>query len=200
MLGLLPRSLLVRHLLLSNLGLLEVLGSRVCLIRIISAGATLVSAHVEDRGCLARIIDDDVVYVIVVYDVRDVWTSSTALLLSGVLLGRWRRTSTAHPKALAVGVPLALQPTIIFALFGHRVLCELLVCAAERTLLAITIVLDEIIALFRVLLRLLLLLLLSLVRAEDAAFAISHIRLPCQTPLRLLLLLLHSRLILEIAL
>ena len=61
---------------------------------------TLLSGHMKDRGSLARVIDDNVVDVVIVDYVRDVWTSST-LLLSALLLAR-RWATAAHSKALAI--------------------------------------------------------------------------------------------------
>lgn len=81
------------------------------------AGA-LLRGHVEDRGCLAWVIDDDIVDVVVVDYVRDIWTSSSLLLLCTLVLARWWATA-AHPEALAVRVSLALEPAIILALFCH---------------------------------------------------------------------------------
>ena len=79
MLSLLARSLLIGHLLLPQL---EIVGSTTCShihplhTRIIHVMATsLVGRHVENGRSLAGVIDNNVVDVVIIDDVRDVATS-----------------------------------------------------------------------------------------------------------------------------
>ena len=106
-------------------------------------------SHVEHRRGLAGVVDDDVVDVVVVDDVRDVLPTSTFRLNS--LLLAWWRPPTAHPKSLAVRVPGTLEPAIILTLLSHRVLSELLL-STEGSFLAISVAVDEVIVLFGALL------------------------------------------------
>ena len=85
-----------------------------------------------------------VVDVVIVDYVRDVWTSSS-LFLNTLLLTGWR-AAAAHSEALTIGVPLTLEPSIIFTLLSHRVLSKLLVGASEWSLLVVAITVDEIVA------------------------------------------------------
>lgn len=111
----------------------------------------MLATHVEDRWGLARVVDDDVVDVVIVDDVRDV-LPAVRLRLNSLLLHRdaWRRASAPHAESLTVRVPLTLQAPIIFALLRHRVFCQLL-RTSERSLLVITVTVDEVVALFLVL-------------------------------------------------
>ena len=99
----------------------------------------------EDWGSFTGVIDDDIVDVVIVDYVRDVWTSSSLFLNTLLLTGWW--AAAAHSEALAIRVPLTLKPTIILTLLSHRVLSKLLVGASEWPLLIVAITVDEIVAL-----------------------------------------------------
>ena len=51
--------------------------------------ALLSTGHVENRGSFARVVDDDVVDVVIVDDVRDVPTLASRLRALLLLAGRW---------------------------------------------------------------------------------------------------------------
>ena len=81
-------------------------------------GSSLLASHMEHRCSLAGVVDDDVVDVVVVYDIRDV--PSTYLLSLGALLRAARRwASTTHAEPLAVRISGTFKPTVVFALFSH---------------------------------------------------------------------------------
>ena len=105
----------------------------------------------KNRSRLTRVIDDNVVDIIIIYDVRDV-TTRALRCLNSFLLGvtRWRPTA-AHAEALAIRDPLALKPAFVLALFRHRVFCKLLT-ASKRSLLIISIAVNEVVVLFLTLL------------------------------------------------
>ena len=71
----------------------------------------------KDWRGFARVVDDDVVDVVVVDDVRDVLPTS-AFSLNSLLLA-CRRSTTSHPESLAIGVPCTLKSAIIFTLLSH---------------------------------------------------------------------------------
>jgi len=142
LLGLLAGALLVRHLLLAHRVPILTL---IHLTHINVHGSTAgVGGHVEDRRCLAGVIDDNIVDVVVVYDVRDVLPASPLSLNPLLLSGGW--PATAHPESLAIRVPSAFQSAIILALLRHGVLGELLL-APERPLLPIPVAVDEVVVL-----------------------------------------------------
>ena len=83
----------------------------------------LLGSHDEARRGLAGVIDDDIVDVIVVYDVCNVLPTSIArlrlracLLLTRVFRG-W--TAASHSESLAVRIPCSLEISVIFALLCH---------------------------------------------------------------------------------
>ena len=126
MLGLLAGSLLVLPHLLSQLEIVvrvyvDPLHTRV------SHGlspASLVRCHVKNRWCLRRVVDDDVVNVVVVYDVRNVATLRLGL---NTLLGvSWGRSPTAHAEPLAIRISRSLEATLVLTLLSHRVLSQFL--------------------------------------------------------------------------
>ena len=102
----------------------------------------------ENGRSFARVIYNDVVDVVIVYDVCDIWTIC-AFGLNSLMLARWW-TSTAHSESLTIRVSSSFQSTFFLALLRHRVFCELL--ASEWPLMCIVAVtVDEIIAFFGVL-------------------------------------------------
>ena len=145
--------------------------------------ASLLGRHMKDGRGLARVVDDNVVDIIVVYDVRDV-PARALRSLNSVLLLRVprRRPSTAHAEALAVRDSLTFKSALVLALLRHRVLSELLT-APKRSLLIVSVAVDEIVILF--LTRLGCVRLLCVVRAEDASVAVAHVALPGQFSLGL---------------
>ena len=108
LLGLLPRSLLVGA---------HVPGQTLIRIHPLSS---LLRRHMKDGRGLARVVDDNVVDIIVVYDVRDVAARALRRLNAVLLLWvpRWR-TPAAHTEALAVGDPLAFEPALVLRLLRH---------------------------------------------------------------------------------
>ena len=154
--------------------------------------ASLLCCHVEDRRCLARVVDDDVVDIIVIYDVSHM--ASRALGLNPLLLlwvARWWST-TPHAEPLAIRDSLAFKPTLIFTLLGHRVFSKLL-RTSEGSLLIVSIAINEIVILLLALLSCIRL--LSVIRAEDTAIAVSHVTLSSQ-----LALIRHSGIIFKVRL
>ena len=81
----------------------------------------------ENWGRLARVVNDDVVDVVIVDDVSHVTPSSTRVFDSLLMVTRWW-ASTAHAETLAVTDALTLKPAllIVLALLRHRVLGQLL--------------------------------------------------------------------------
>ena len=106
------------HLLLAHLKI--VVGSLTNVHPLHGMASALGSCHVEDRGRLARVIDDYVVDIVVVYDVRDV--AALTLRLNPLLRVSRRRATTAHAEPLAVRVTSAFKAAIVFALLRHRIL------------------------------------------------------------------------------
>lgn len=165
---------------------------------------SLLSCHVEDGRCLARVIDDDIVDIIIVNDVGHMAASSVldplmllVMLLILVLMVAWWGSTTAHPEALAVTNALTFKPALVLALLRHRVLRQLLT-APERALCLLLIRIS--ITVYKVVIfllaRLSLIRLLRVVRAEDASIAISHVTLTSQ----LALLINRARVILKVGL
>jgi hypothetical protein len=72
----------------------------------------------EHRCGLAGVVDDDVVDVVVVDDIRNV-PSTLRLSLSALLGAARRRASAAHAESLAVRISGAFKPAVFFALFSH---------------------------------------------------------------------------------
>ena len=71
----------------------------------------------EDGSGLRGVVDDDVVDVVVIYDVRDVATLSLRLnTLLGVSRGR---PPTAHTEPLAIRISRSLEATLVLALLSH---------------------------------------------------------------------------------
>ncbi len=83
------------------------------------------------------------------------------------------RSATSHSESLAIRVPCPLEVSIIFTLLSHRILCELL-RTSEGSFLVVSITMDKIVVLFRALV---LVCRLSVIRAENASLAITHITL-----------------------
>ena len=81
--------------------------------------------HVEDRRCLAWVIDNNVVDIVVVDDVRDV-ASSCRLRLDALLGVPWGRTTTAHAEPLTIRIPRSLETPLVFTLLRHGVLRKFL--------------------------------------------------------------------------
>ena len=114
--------------------------------------ASLLRGHVKYRRSLARIIDDDVVDVVIVYYVSDVTTGALGLNSLLLLLTRtWWRPTAAHSEALTVRDALTFKPALILTLLSHRVFSKLL-RPSERSLLIVSVIIDEIVILFLTLL------------------------------------------------
>lgn len=115
-------ALLVRtHLLLTHR---EVLLSVRTLINIhIHWMTALLGSHDKARWGLAGIVDDYIVDVVVVYDVRNVLSTSIARLRlrARLLLTRVSRgwATASHSESLAVRIPCSLEISVIFALLSH---------------------------------------------------------------------------------
>ena len=103
------------------------------------ATALLGTGHVEDGRGLARVIDNNVVDIVIVYDVRNVAT----LGLRNTLLLVGRRTTTAHSEPLAIRVPRTLEASLILTLLSHGVLSQFL--RSTEWLSLISIIADEIV-------------------------------------------------------
>ncbi len=140
------------------------------------------ASHDETRGSFAGVIDDDIVDVVIVYDVRDILAVPRFSLNSLLRVSGWR-AATAHSESLAIRVPCPLEVSIIFALLSHRILCELL-RTTERSFLVVSITMDKVVVLFRALV---LVCGLSVIGAENSSFAIAHITLSGQFALSLAL-------------
>ena len=114
---------------------------------------TLLCGHVEYWRSLARIIDDDVVDVIVIDDVGDVTSRALGLDAFMLMLSMsWRWTSTAHAESLAVRNSLTFKPALIFTLLCHWVLSKLLRASNWSLLVVIPITVDKVIVLLVILL------------------------------------------------
>lgn len=177
--------LLVRHLLLSEREAV-VSWRHLCHIYVHRKTPLLLVGHVENRRGLARVVDDDVVDVVVVDDVRDVLRSDCLRLNPLWLhLNAWLRTSAPHAESLTIRVSLTFQPPLILTLLRHRVFRQLL-RTSKRSLLVITVAADKVVLLLvlRCTLGLLSLLLLRLIRTEDSTFAIAHVALACKSSFR----------------
>ena len=71
----------------------------------------------EDGWSLSWVIDDNVIDVVVIYDVRDV---ATLRLRLNTLLGVSRgRSPTAHTEPLAIRISRSLEATLVLALLSH---------------------------------------------------------------------------------
>lgn len=71
----------------------------------------------ENGWGLSWVVDDDVVDVVVIYDVRDV---ATLRLRLNTLLGVSRgRPPTAHTEPLAIRISRSLEATLVLALLSH---------------------------------------------------------------------------------
>ena len=186
LLSLLARSLLIGHLLLPQL---EIVGSTACShihplhTRIIHVMATsLVGRHMENGRSLARVIDNNVVDVVIIDDVRDVATSWWVLCLNTLLWVTWRWSSAAHPESLTIRVSCALKSALILTLLSHWVFSEFL-RTSERSLLIISIAIDEVVIF-------LIVLLISarglcVIWTENTSLAVSHVTLSGQFTLTL---------------
>lgn len=143
LLGLLSWSLLVgSHLIRQTLINIHPLGSLLC-------------GHVEDWWGLARVIDDDVIDVIVINNVRDVTSRALgldALMLLLLLRVSRRWTSTAHAEPLAIRNSLTFKPALVLTLLSHRVLSELLLASKWSLLIVVPIAVDKVIVLLMILL------------------------------------------------
>lgn len=104
----------------------------------------------EDGRGLGWVVDDDIVDVVVVDDVCDILRALRLGLNPLLLLLARLRTPTAHSESLTVGVTRALNVPLIFALLCHRVLRQSL-GTSERSLLVVSVAVDEVVALFLVL-------------------------------------------------
>ena len=137
----------------------------------------------EYGGRLARVVDDDVVDVVVVDDVGHVATASATRVLDSLLLLVLRRvrgvllmlllmllllmlmllvmvagrgSPTAHAETLAVTDALAFEPPLlVLALLRHRVFCQLLTAAEGPllSLISVTVTVYEVIIFLLALIR-----------------------------------------------
>ena len=87
---------------------------------------SLVGRHVENGRSLAGVIDNNVVDVVIIDDVRNVATSGWVLCLNTLLRVTWRWAPAAHSEPLTIRVSCALKSALILALLSHGVLGELL--------------------------------------------------------------------------
>ena len=118
LLGLLAGALLVgTHLLLAHREVF--LGVRTLINIHIHWMTALLGSHDEARWGLAGVIDDDIVDVIVVYDVRNVLLTSVARLRlrARLLIRGWATAS--HTEPLTVRIPCSLEISVVFALLSH---------------------------------------------------------------------------------
>ena len=110
---------------------------------VVHVASVLGCCHVEDRRGLARVIDDDVVDVIVVYYVRDVPT--LRFRLDSLLRVTRRRSTASHTETLAIRISCSLETPLILALLRHGVFSKFL-RTSERSLLIIAITIDKVVA------------------------------------------------------
>ena len=87
--------------------------------------STSLGSHMEDRWGLAWVIDDDIVDVVVVYDVRNVSTARVLRLNSFMRMSR-RWASASHTEALAIRVSWPIKSPLILTLLCHRIFCKFL--------------------------------------------------------------------------
>ena len=122
--------LLICHLLLPQL---EAVWSTACshihplharIIHVVAA--TLLGRHVKHGWSLTRIVDNNVVDVVIIDDVRNVATSGWVLCLNTLLRVTWRWAPAAHSEPLTIRVSCAFKSALILALLSHGVLGELL--------------------------------------------------------------------------
>lgn len=133
----------------------------------------------EYGGRLARVVDDDVVDVVVVDDVGHVAAASATRVLDSLLLLVLRRvrgvllmlllmllmllvvvagwgSPTAHAETLAVTDALAFEPPLlVLALLRHRVFCQLLTATEGPllSLISVTVTVYEVIIFLLALIR-----------------------------------------------
>lgn len=131
------------------------------------------SRHVEHWCRLRRVVDDDVVDIVVVYDVRDV--AARAFCLSPLLRVPRGRTSAAHSEPLAVRRPCSFKSSVVFTLVRHRVFCQFLRTSERPLLVRPSVAADEVVILLATLGSL-----LGVVRAEDTTLAVSQVTLSSQ--------------------
>jgi len=134
--------------------------------------ADALSSHVENWSSLRWVVDDDVVDVVVVDDVRDV--PSSRLGLRAFLRVTRGRSAASHPESLTVRRPCSLETSFVFTRLRHGVLCEFL-RPTEWPFLIVPVAADEVVILLEVHTApwILLLRLLGIVRAENTALAVS---------------------------
>ena len=96
----------------------------------------------KDGRRLARVIDNDVVDIVVVDDVRDVASPSRLRLDALLRVPGWRATTT-HAESLTIRIPRSLETPLVFTLLSHGVLCKLL-RTSERPLLVVSVAVDKV--------------------------------------------------------
>ncbi len=136
-------------------------------------------SHVKHRSYLRRVIDDDVVDVIVIYDVCDISSAHQFRLCAFLSRDPRRRASTAHSESLTVRISCSFKSAFVFTLFGHRrVLSQLLRTSIRFFLvfLAKFLCVDEIVALF-IVLTLLALALIGFIWADNTSLAVAQVAL-----------------------
>ena len=126
----------------------------------------------KDGRRLARVIDNDVVDIVVVDDVRDV-ASPRRLRLDPLLRVPGWRAATTHAESLTIRIPRSLETPLVFTLLSHRVLCKLL-RTSERPLLVVSVAVDKVVALLVSPARARL---WHVIGAENASLAVAHVAL-----------------------
>lgn len=146
LLGLLAGTLLIGTHLLLLLAHGEVVLPVLIHINIHGVTTLLLSSHDKARRGLARVINDNVVYVVVIDDVGDV-LAAPGFCLNALLRVSRRWSSTPHPEALTVRVSGSLEASIVLTLLRHGVFSQFL-RATDRSLLIVSVAVDKVVVLF----------------------------------------------------